>query len=113
MRGVGPCRRSPRRPKAGARIETFTVIYDREGAPSHGVVIARMHGGERVLARVVAGDEIARPDGYTANADRRARSDQAVGRRITMGVRLSPTAWSSPRQIHLSISRSHANFGGC
>jgi acetyl-CoA acetyltransferase len=35
-----------------ATIETFTVIYDREGAASHGVVIARMGSGERVLARV-------------------------------------------------------------
>ena len=38
--------------EGGATIETFTVIYDREGAPSHGVVIARMAAGERVLARV-------------------------------------------------------------
>jgi acetyl-CoA acetyltransferase len=35
-----------------AMIETFTVIYDRDGAASHGVVIARMQRGERVLARV-------------------------------------------------------------
>jgi acetyl-CoA C-acetyltransferase len=41
-----------------ATIETFTVIYDREGAPSHGVVIARMQTGERVLARVT--EDIAR-----------------------------------------------------
>ncbi len=40
-----------------AELETFTVIYDREGAPSHGAVIARM-GGVRVLAR--ARDGIAR-----------------------------------------------------
>jgi acetyl-CoA C-acetyltransferase len=35
-----------------ATMETFTIIYDREGAASHGVAIARMHSGERVLARV-------------------------------------------------------------
>jgi len=35
-----------------ASLESFTVIYDREGAPSHGVVIARMAAGARVLARV-------------------------------------------------------------
>ena len=46
--------------EGGANIETFTVIYDREGAPSHGVVIARMRSGERVLARVAEIDEIAR-----------------------------------------------------
>jgi acetyl-CoA C-acetyltransferase len=32
------------------------VIYDREGAPSHGVVIARMATGQRVLARVPGDD---------------------------------------------------------
>jgi acetyl-CoA acetyltransferase len=35
-----------------ARLESFTIIYDREGAPSHGVAIARMESGPRVLARV-------------------------------------------------------------
>jgi acetyl-CoA C-acetyltransferase len=39
-----------------ARLESFTVIYDREGAPSHGVVIARTQAGPRVLARVPAAD---------------------------------------------------------
>jgi acetyl-CoA C-acetyltransferase len=33
-------------------LETFTVIYDREGAASHGVVIALLATGERVLARL-------------------------------------------------------------
>jgi hypothetical protein len=35
-----------------ARLESFTVIYDRDGAPTHGVVIARTDAGPRVLARV-------------------------------------------------------------
>jgi acetyl-CoA C-acetyltransferase len=45
-----------------ASLESFTVIYDREGAPSHGVVIARVGGAQRVLARVpgAAADAIAR-----------------------------------------------------
>jgi acetyl-CoA C-acetyltransferase len=34
-----------------ATLESFTVIYDREGAPSHGAIIARTHAGPRVLAR--------------------------------------------------------------
>jgi acetyl-CoA C-acetyltransferase len=44
------------------KIETFTVIYDRDGGVSHGAVIARLDTGERVLARVAAEaqDEIAR-----------------------------------------------------
>ncbi len=41
-----------------AVLETFTVIYDREGAPSHGAAIARV-GPARVLARVTEADEIA------------------------------------------------------
>jgi acetyl-CoA acetyltransferase len=43
-----------------ASLETFTVIYDREGAPSHGVAIARVAGDPRVLARVPDADGIAR-----------------------------------------------------
>jgi acetyl-CoA C-acetyltransferase len=42
-----------------ATLETFTVIYDREGAPSHGAVIARV-GCARVLARVPGDEAIAR-----------------------------------------------------
>jgi acetyl-CoA C-acetyltransferase len=36
-------------------IETFTILYDRDGAASHGVVIARLQTGERVLTRVLDG----------------------------------------------------------
>jgi acetyl-CoA C-acetyltransferase len=43
-----------------ASLETFTVIYDREGAPSHGAVIARLGGGPRVLARAPQAEAIAR-----------------------------------------------------
>lgn len=39
-----------------AEIETYTVIYDRDGAPSHGVVLARTPGGERAIARVLGDD---------------------------------------------------------
>ena len=35
-----------------AAIETYTVIYDRSGAPSAGVVVARSPAGTRFLARV-------------------------------------------------------------
>ena len=42
--------------EGGATLESFTVIYDREGAPSHGAVIARV-GDARVLARVPVEDE--------------------------------------------------------
>ncbi len=39
-----------------ATIETYTVFYDRGGAPRVGVVIARTPAGERFLAQVPAGD---------------------------------------------------------
>lgn len=35
-----------------ASVETFTVIYGRDGLPTHGIVIARTPAGERLMARV-------------------------------------------------------------
>ena len=36
-----------------AFVETFTVLFDRSAAPTHGVVIARAEGsGARLMARV-------------------------------------------------------------
>jgi acetyl-CoA C-acetyltransferase len=43
--------------RGASTIETYTVLYGRDGAPLHGVVIARSPGGERVMARVPASDE--------------------------------------------------------
>ena len=39
-----------------ATLETHTVLYDREGAPTHGVAIVRVSDGSRALARVPADD---------------------------------------------------------
>ena len=39
-----------------ARIETYTVFYDRSGEPSGGVVVARTPAGARALAHVDASD---------------------------------------------------------
>jgi hypothetical protein len=39
-----------------ASIETFTVVYDREGAASFGTIIARTGEGARLMARVRADD---------------------------------------------------------
>ncbi|MGQ0620676.1 MAG: acetyl-CoA acetyltransferase [Panacagrimonas sp.] len=39
-----------------AQIETFTVIYTRDGKPEFGTVIARTPAGERLMARVPASD---------------------------------------------------------
>jgi len=43
-----------------ASLETFTVIFDRDGAVNHGVVILRTTDGARTLARVpaAAGDTL-------------------------------------------------------
>lgn len=32
-------------------VETYTVLFDREGAPAHGIVLARLADGRRALAR--------------------------------------------------------------
>jgi len=39
-----------------AALETHTVLYDRDGAPTHGVAIVRTQDGSRALARVPADD---------------------------------------------------------
>ncbi|MFP5462311.1 MAG: hypothetical protein ACLGII_12195 [Gammaproteobacteria bacterium] len=37
-----------------ATLETFTVVYERDGRPNRGVVIGRTPGGARLMARVDA-----------------------------------------------------------
>jgi acetyl-CoA C-acetyltransferase len=39
-------------PAGGARVETYTVVHDREGAPAAGVVIGRLDDGARFIARL-------------------------------------------------------------
>ncbi|MBO9560086.1 MAG: acetyl-CoA acetyltransferase, partial [Caulobacter sp.] len=39
-----------------AVLETSTVLYDRDGAPTHGVAIVRTTDGARSLARIPAAD---------------------------------------------------------
>jgi len=45
--------------QGSATIETHTVIYDRDGSPLHGIVIARTKSNERLMARVPATDTAA------------------------------------------------------
>ncbi len=40
------------------RIETYTVVYGRDGAPRFGVVVARTPEGERFLSRVAGNDDV-------------------------------------------------------
>jgi acetyl-CoA C-acetyltransferase len=42
--------------QGAAQLETFTVVYGRDGAPTHGVVIGRTAGGARLMARVPRDD---------------------------------------------------------
>jgi acetyl-CoA C-acetyltransferase len=46
-------------PEAGgmAKVESFTVIYDRDGEARHGVVILRNQDDDRTLARIPASDK--------------------------------------------------------
>jgi acetyl-CoA C-acetyltransferase len=39
-------------PTGAGRIETYTIIYDREGAPERGTVLGRLDDGRRFLARL-------------------------------------------------------------
>ena len=39
-----------------ARLESYTILYDRNGDPRHGVVVARIDGARRCLALVPASD---------------------------------------------------------
>ena len=38
--------------EGAARVETYTVVYDRAGAPTQGIVVGREEGGRRFLARL-------------------------------------------------------------
>lgn len=42
--------------RGGAVIETYTVLFDRDERPRHGIVIARTPAGERIAGRVDAED---------------------------------------------------------
>jgi len=57
-----------------AVLETFTVVYDRDGHPEAGVVIALTSGGQRLMARVP-------PDDTAALATLTALDRSPVGRR--------------------------------
>ncbi len=37
-------------------VESYTVLYDRDGGPRHGVVLSRGPDGERIIAKVLPGD---------------------------------------------------------
>ncbi|WP_048860765.1 hypothetical protein, partial [Acidisphaera rubrifaciens] len=44
--------------EGAAILESFTVLYDRDGAPRHGIAVARPTPRRRIVARVAAADDI-------------------------------------------------------
>jgi acetyl-CoA C-acetyltransferase len=66
-----------REPSGPARIETYTVLHDRDGAPVRGLVIGRLDDGRRFLA--AAPDDRALLEGLVAR--------EAVGLRGLVGAR--------------------------
>jgi acetyl-CoA C-acetyltransferase len=61
-------------PSGAAEVETYTVVHGRDGAADHGVVIGRLDGGERFVAKL------------PRDADLLAsfESEEGVGRRGTV-----------------------------
>ena len=41
-------------PEGSGSIETYTVAFDRDGAPESGIVVGRLDNGDRFLARVAS-----------------------------------------------------------
>ncbi len=56
---MGDVRPVDETPEGEAELETFTVVHDHAGAPTHAVILARMPGGARTVARTASMDEIA------------------------------------------------------
>jgi acetyl-CoA C-acetyltransferase len=52
-----PAPRYDEQPSGKGTVESFTVIYDRDGSAKHGVVILRTEANDRTLARVPAEDK--------------------------------------------------------
>jgi len=70
-------------------VETYTVVYDREGEPKYGVVLSRSPSGERVIAQVPPED--ARSLAWLTSGN--AEPVGALGRNRRVGETL---IWSAP-----------------
>jgi acetyl-CoA C-acetyltransferase len=64
-----------------ATLETYTVIYDRDGSPTHGIVLARAPDGSRIAAQVDGTDEA----GIAFLTDGRAEPVGSQGRTKRIG----------------------------
>ena len=56
---LGEARAIDENPDGDAELETFTVVHDHAGLPTHAVILARMPSGARTAARTTDADEIA------------------------------------------------------
>ena len=65
-RGAGRSRRWPRRAGRGT-VETYTVLFDREGQPARGIVLGRTQTGDRFLANTP--DDRASLEAFLASED--------------------------------------------
>src|SRR5579871_1764200 len=52
-----PAPKYDEQPSGNGAVESFTVIYDRDGSAKHGVVMLRTEANDRTLARVPADDK--------------------------------------------------------
>jgi acetyl-CoA C-acetyltransferase len=65
-----------------ATLETYTVLYDREGAPERGIAIGRLEGGERFLASTPADRATLEAFAAREEVGRRGRVHSAEGRNL-------------------------------
>ena len=63
-------------PAGAATIETYTVLFDREGAPARGIVIGRLPDGARFIANTP-------PDAPDPRVDDEARDGRRQGARVS------------------------------
>jgi acetyl-CoA C-acetyltransferase len=77
---VLPAPRVAEEPNGAGSIETYTVVYNREGEPSSGIVVGRLRNGERFIGNTRAGDRdalavLVRPDGDPIGLDGKVETD--------------------------------------
>ena len=66
--------------RGGACVETYTVLYDRDGAPTRGIVIGRLDGGRRFLANTPEDRALLEDLAAREGVGRRGRVEPVDGR---------------------------------
>jgi acetyl-CoA C-acetyltransferase len=80
---AGPERVAPVAVAEGAGVlETYTVLYDREGAPERGIAIGRLEGGERFLANTALDRDALGAFAAREQVGRRGRVRHVDGRNL-------------------------------